>query len=172
MEDVVQTSSVSKLSFSTSLFPRELMTSDQPNMGVLITFFQFLFVALEGLPWHFTFSSSTYFLKPRQIPFIRWAAIVSLFFITSTLNNAALGYSVSIPVYIIFRSGGTFVTMIMGWLLVGKRYTSRQIAAVVVLTTGVILATWSNAHNQVSRHDRRVLTCRKKPRPNNSMWES
>jgi UDP-xylose/UDP-N-acetylglucosamine transporter B4 len=104
---------------------------------------------LEGLPWHFTLSSSTYFLKPRQIPFLRWAAIVTLFFITSTLNNAALGYSVSIPVYIIFRSGGTFVTMIMGWLLVGKRYTQRQIAAVALLTGGVILATWSNAHNQV-----------------------
>ena len=114
-----------------------------------MTFFQFLFVALEGLPWHFTFKSSTFFLKPRQIPFWRWSAIVSLFFITSTLNNAALGYSVSIPVYIIFRSGGTFVTMTMGWLLAGKRYTRRQIAAVTLLTAGVILATWSNAHNQV-----------------------
>lgn len=69
---------------------------------------------------------------------------------TSTLNNLALAYSVSIPVYIIFRSGGTFVTMIMGWLVVGKRYTSRQIVAVAVLTAGVVLATWSNAHNQVS----------------------
>jgi UDP-xylose/UDP-N-acetylglucosamine transporter B4 len=116
---------------------------------VLVTFFQFLFVALEGIPWHFTFSRKHFFLKPRQIPFMRWAAIVTLYFVTSTLNNAALGYSVSIPVYIIFRSGGTFVTMIMGWLLVGKRYTKRQIAAVAVLTGGVILATWSNAHNQV-----------------------
>src|SRR5579859_6476917 len=128
------------------------MTSDQPNMGVLVTFFQFLFVALEGLPWHFTLQSSTFFLKPRQIPFLRWAAIVSLFFITSTLNNAALGYNVSIPVYIIFRSGGTFVTMTMGWALAGKRYTRRQVAAVTLLTAGVILATWSNAHNQVPTH--------------------
>ena len=120
------------------------------SLGVLITFFQFLFVAMEGLRWHFTFSSATYFLKPRQIPFLRWAIIVSLYFITSTLNNAALGYSVSIPVYIIFRSGGTFVTMTMGWLLVGKRYTFRQISAVAVLTAGVVLSTWSNAHNQVS----------------------
>lgn len=118
-------------------------------IGVTITFFQFLFVALEGLPWHFTFSSGQFFLKERQIPFFRWAVIVTLFFVTSTLNNAALGYSVSIPVYIIFRSGGTFVTMIMGWLLVGKRYTTRQIAAVAVLTAGVVIATWSNAHNQV-----------------------
>ena len=72
-----------------------------------------------------------------------------MFFVTSTLNNAALGYSVSIPVYIIFRSGGTFVTMIMGWLIKGKKYTSRQIAAIALLTAGVVIATWSNAHNQV-----------------------
>lgn len=116
-----------------------------------------MFVALEGLPLHFTFSSSTYFLKPRQIPFFRWAVIVTLFFITSTLNNAALGYSVSIPVYIIFRSGGTFVTMSMGWLLVGKRYSSRQIASVALLTVGVVLATWSNANNQVSTPGNRCL---------------
>jgi solute carrier family 35 (UDP-xylose/UDP-N-acetylglucosamine transporter), member B4 len=114
-----------------------------------MTFVQFVFVALEGLPRHFTFSPATYFLKPRQIPFVRWVTIVTLFFITSVLNNAALGYSVSMPVYIIFRSGGTLVTMTMGWLLVGKRYTTRQIASVTLLTGGVVLATWSNAHNQV-----------------------
>lgn len=39
--------------------------------------------------------------------------------------------------------------MTMSWLLAGKRYTQRQIAAVTLLTAGVILATWSNAHNQV-----------------------
>ena len=114
-----------------------------------------MFIALEGLPRHFTFSLSTCFLKPRQIPFYRWATIVTLFFITSTLNNAALGYSVSIPVYIIFRSGGTLVTMSMGWLLVGKRYSPRQIASVGLLTVGIVLATWSNAHNQVQLHDDR-----------------
>jgi drug/metabolite transporter (DMT)-like permease len=38
----------------------------------------------------------------------------------------------------------------MGWLLVGKRYSSRQIASVALLTVGVVLATWSNAHNQVN----------------------
>jgi drug/metabolite transporter (DMT)-like permease len=39
--------------------------------------------------------------------------------------------------------------MSMGWLLVGKRYTSRQIASVGLLSAGVVIATWSNAHNQV-----------------------
>ena len=101
------------------------------------------------LPHQFSFSPATYFLKPRQIPIQRWAVIVTLFFLTNILNSASLGYAISIPVYIIVRSGGTFVTMSMGWLLVGKRYSQRQIAAVALLTMGVILATWSNMHNQV-----------------------
>jgi solute carrier family 35 (UDP-xylose/UDP-N-acetylglucosamine transporter), member B4 len=125
------------------------LASGSNELGVMITFSQFVFVALEGLPWHFTLSPRQFFLRKRQIPFLRWALIVTLFFITSTLNNAALGYHVSIPVYIIFRSGGTLVTMSMGWLFVGKHYTTRQIASVALLTIGVIISTWSNAHNQV-----------------------
>ena len=45
--------------------------------------------------------------------------------------------------------------MSMGTLLVGKRYSLRQIASVGVLTAGVIIATWSNAHNQVESQFRR-----------------
>ena len=39
--------------------------------------------------------------------------------------------------------------MIMGWLFDGKVYNHRQIAAVGLLTAGMVLATWSNAENQV-----------------------
>lgn len=65
-----------------------------------------------------------------------------MFFASSILNNAALGYDVSIPIFIIVRSGGTFITMVMSYVLRGKKYTSRQIAAVAVLTMGVGLATY------------------------------
>ena len=112
-----------------------------------MTFAQFCFVAFEGLLYHIDFRS-TGFLKQRQIPLLRWLLLVILFFITSVLNNTALGYQISIPVYIIFRSGGTVVTMIMGWLIVGKRYTPRQVLAIVVLTVGVLIATLSNAQSQ------------------------
>jgi UDP-xylose/UDP-N-acetylglucosamine transporter B4 len=65
-----------------------------------------------------------------------------MFFASSILNNAALGYSVSIPVFIIVRSGGTFVTMILSYFLKGKTYNGGQITAVTVLTVGVGLATY------------------------------
>jgi UDP-xylose/UDP-N-acetylglucosamine transporter B4 len=72
-----------------------------------------------------------------------------MFFVSSLLNNAALGYDVSIPVFIIIRSGGTFITMIMSYLLRGKKYTNRQIGAVALLTTGVALATWRSPQKVV-----------------------
>jgi len=60
----------------------------------------------------------------------------------------------------------------MGWLLVGKRYSPRQIASVGLLSAGVVLATWSNAHNQVINYFFvwGVNESRKKPMQNCLMW--
>ena len=144
--------------------------SDEPNMGstpfpriltvgILLTFTQFLFVALEGLPYHIDLHGN-YFLKPRQIPLTRWITIVSMFFASSMLNNAALGYDVSIPIFIIVRSGGTFITMILSYLLRGKTYTSRQIAAVAALTMGVGLATYRSPQKVSAVFGRRLMVGR------------
>jgi len=81
-----------------------------------------------------------------------------MFFVSSLLNNAALGYDVSIPVFIIIRSGGTFITMIMSYLLRGKKYTTRQIGAVALLTTGVALATWRSPQKVVPPYVRVIIT--------------
>ncbi|CAJ0894872.1 14540_t:CDS:2 [Entrophospora sp. SA101] len=96
-----------------------------------------------------------------------------MFFTVSILNNAALGYEISLPFHIIFRSGGLIVSMILGWALVGKRfvliqsipllttaadlmklssyhrYALTQIVAVIMITFGVVFATLSSANNQL-----------------------
>lgn len=46
-------------------------------------------------------------------------------------------------VHIIFRSGGMIVNMVLGWLLVKKRYTLRQVISVLVVTVGIVLTTLS-----------------------------
>lgn len=43
-------------------------------------------------------------------------------FTVSVLNNAALAYHISVPLHIVFRSGGLIVNMIMGWLVLNKRW--------------------------------------------------
>lgn len=46
---------------------------------------------------------------------------VGLFYLVSVLNNAVFGYQIPMSVHIIFRSSGLVVSMILGWLLRGKR---------------------------------------------------
>jgi UDP-xylose/UDP-N-acetylglucosamine transporter B4 len=89
-------------------------------LGDLITFAQFLLIAGDGFIRHFQPSRYGLF-KPRVVPITRWIAMVLLFFTLSTMNNRALGYNISVPLHIVFRSGGLFVNMLLGWLLVGKK---------------------------------------------------
>lgn len=106
----------------------EQITSRYPDSGTLITFFQFLLISLHGLPKHVTFSGNGRIpyprLKPRRIPLTPYLVQVVLFYVVSLLNNAAFGFQIPMPVHIIFRSGGLIVSMILGWLIVGKRYVS------------------------------------------------
>ncbi|ORZ04269.1 UAA transporter [Absidia repens] len=111
----------------------------------LVTFAQFLFVSFEGLRHHVMWGKYGPCLKPTVVPLSNWLALVVLFFSVSVLNNLALGYHISVPLHIIFRSGGLIVNMILGALFLGKRYSSGQIIGVLCVTVGVILATLDNA---------------------------
>ncbi|KAI9594048.1 UAA transporter [Syncephalis fuscata] len=116
----------------------------------LVTFMQFLFVAIEGFVGHF--QPSRYgLLKPRAVPIKRWLYMVALFYTLSMLNNRALGYQISMPLHIVFRSGGLLVNMIFGWLLAGKRYTLMQVGSIMLVTAGVVMATvYSNLSSSSS----------------------
>lgn len=106
-----------------------------------------MFVSIEGYIHFCDPKSSTlsrlYLTKP-SIPLSKWIIPVVLFFAVSVLNNYVWKYNISVPVHIIFRSGGTVTTMIAGFF-VGKRYKYQQVLAVIILTLGVILATLSNS---------------------------
>ncbi|KAG0209447.1 golgi uridine diphosphate-N- acetylglucosamine transporter [Mortierella sp. GBA30] len=86
-------------------------------------------------------------LKPRKIPITRWLAIVIMFFSVSVLNNLSLAYKISVPLHIIFRSGGLMVGMVLGMILMKKRYSKSQMFAVLIVTLGVVYATTSAKTN-------------------------
>ncbi|KAG5357273.1 UDP-N-acetylglucosamine transporter yea4 [Yarrowia sp. C11] len=140
-----------------NVFTLEAIVKDIPDSGSLITFVQFLFVSIEGL-FHFVdFSRPAPFLKPSKAPFSRWAVSVLLFFLVSVINNYVWKLHISVPLHIIFRSGGTVITMIMG-VIKGKRYTRGQVLSVAILTAGVILATFSQAPNKDSKGQKATTT--------------
>jgi len=122
----------------------------EPGSGTLLTFVQFLFVAVTGYVSQFDASRPPFFLKPNKVPIRRWLINIVLFFSINVLNNHAFSYNISVPVHIILRSGGSITTMVAGSLW-GKRYSRIQVVAVILLTIGVITAAWSDSQSKVRR---------------------
>lgn len=122
--------------------------------GTLLTFLQFLFIALIGYTSHFDLSSgpSRLFLKPNRVPLKRWLVNIALFFTINVLNNHAFSYNISVPIHIILRSGGSITTIAVGYLW-GKRFSRTQITSVLLLTVGVITAAWSDQQNKSAEQD-------------------
>lgn len=142
-----------------NVFTLEALVSEQPDSGYLLTVTQFVFVAVEGYIQFFDASQpQNMFLKKREVPLLRWMGPVLLFFAVSTLNNYVWVYHISVPVHIIFRSGGTVTTMLAG-MCVGKRYSLEQIVSVIILTIGVIIATlYSNPGKTNDSSDTQTLS--------------
>ncbi|KAK7969775.1 UDP-N-acetylglucosamine transporter [Apiospora saccharicola] len=115
--------------------------------GTLLTFVQFLFVAVTGYVSQFDPKRPPFFLTPNRVPIRRWLINIVLFFSINVLNNHAFSYDISVPVHIILRSGGSITTMIAGSLW-GKKYSRIQILAVLLLTVGVIMAAWSDSQTK------------------------
>lgn len=114
----------------------------------MITFSQFLFIAIATWPSHFSISHPPFFLKPRAIPLVVWIPNIVLFCTVNVLNNFAFGYNISVPVHIILRSGGSVTTMLVGYIW-GTRYTRVQVFSVAMITVGVILAAMADAQSKV-----------------------
>ncbi|KAI9277486.1 UAA transporter [Sporodiniella umbellata] len=111
----------------------------------MITFGQFLLVAMEGLGHQITWGKNGIGLKKTAIPLSHWLLLVTLFFVVSLLNMTALSYNISMPLHIIFRSGGLIVNMLIGMAVLGKRYSLGQMSGVVLVTIGVVWATLDHA---------------------------
>lgn len=123
-----------------------LITNNQLSysLGSTITFGQFLVVTILSYFPNSDFKNSNWkrlYLKHSKIPIWKWIIPVTLYFINSLLNNLVWKYNISIPLHIVFRSSGTVVTMIVGYLFGGKTYNYHQIMSSIIISLGTILAT-------------------------------
>lgn len=118
--------------------------------GLIITFFQFVFVTVFAYPSQFE-PGAKYTLQAPKVPMRRWAFIAFMFYGINMLNNWAFAYNISVPVHIILRSFGSVTTMIAGYLR-GKRYSPLQILSVVLLTVGVLISAWADSESKVSEN--------------------
>ncbi|KAG8865212.1 golgi uridine diphosphate-N- acetylglucosamine transporter [Tulasnella sp. 330] len=164
----------------------ELATAHNPHLGTLITFAQYIIIVIFRLPKQLTARAPQMPTKKRSeqpghedsaipppIPFWRkllrlrfkklrvplriWLTQVVLFWLTSILNNWALGFDVNLAVHIIFRSGGLAANVIVG-MLAGKKYTRLQVTSVVLVTLGVACSTLSSPPIKKSRGNTAAAT--------------
>ena len=135
-----------------NVFALEAIIKADPDAGLLLTFAQFLPVVLFEFPKHVSLSSQVPFIRIQRpkIPLWRWIPSILMFFAVNLLNNHAFRYSISVPVHIILRSGGSVLTMIVGYAS-GKRFRKAQILGVVLLTVGVVTAAMADSASKVGR---------------------
>ncbi|KAI2547968.1 SLC35B4 isoform 2 [Pan troglodytes] len=77
----------------------ELLARKHPGCGNIVTFAQFLFIAVEGFLFEADLGR-----KPPAIPIRYYAIMVTMFFTVSVVNNYALNLNIAMPLHMIFRS--------------------------------------------------------------------
>lgn len=107
-----------------------------PKAGNLITFCQFLLIAIHG----FIFTSKFGTVEPK-IPRRTYVILVTMFFITSVLNNWAFSFNIPVPLHMIFRAGSLIANLIMGKFILKKKYPFEKYLAVLMITLGIVICT-------------------------------
>uniref|UniRef100_A0A3P9HI71 Solute carrier family 35 member B4 n=1 Tax=Oryzias latipes TaxID=8090 RepID=A0A3P9HI71_ORYLA len=122
----------------------ELLVREFPGCGNLVTFAQFLFIALEGFVFETNFGR-----KKAVIPIRNYMIMVTMFFTVSVVNNYALNFNIAMPLHMIFRSGSLIANMILGVIILKKRYSTGKYLSIALVSAGIFICTIMSA-KQVS----------------------
>jgi len=123
----------------------ELMVKQDPGIGNLVTFSQFLILSLEGFIFTTKFGT-----KAPTVPIKAWITLVAFYFLVSVSNNYALNFNIPMPLHMIFRAGSLIANMVMGIVLLNKSYTPLKYLSVVMVSFGISLCTIMSASSKAS----------------------
>ncbi|KAK4871692.1 hypothetical protein RN001_015816 [Aquatica leii] len=124
----------------------EYLIKEDPGSGHLITFLQFLFIAIHGIVFTWKFGK-----VKRVIGLQDYLNLVLMFFVTSVVNNWAFNFHIPVPLHMIFRSGSLIANMIMGIWILKKRYTISKYLSVAMITIGIIICTLLSSSKQLPK---------------------
>ncbi|CAN7941711.1 unnamed protein product [Ixodes pacificus] len=92
--------------------------------------------------------------------------LVVMFFLVSVANNNALSYDISMPLHMIFKSGSLIATMLLGIILLKRRYSLSKYVAVLMITAGIVACTMASVQVEVPsmsltlhEHTNASMTC-------------
>lgn len=114
----------------------ELLVKEDPGSGNIITFSQFLFISVEG----FIFTSKLGRKSP-SIGLKDYAVLVVMFFVANVCNNYAFDFNIPMPLHMIFRAGSLIANMVMGIIILRKKYTFSKYLSVTMITIGIVICT-------------------------------
>jgi len=118
----------------------ELLVKQDPGVGNLVTFSQFLVIAIEG----FIFTTKLGTVAPK-VPFTAWIILVVMYFLVSVSNNMALNFNIPMPLHMIFRAGSLMANMLLGILYLNKRYSLTKYMSVLMISLGIVTCTYMSA---------------------------
>ncbi|KAE8738198.1 hypothetical protein FOCC_FOCC016327 [Frankliniella occidentalis] len=114
----------------------ELLVKEDPGSGNLVTFTNFFFIALIG----FVVTAKFGTVKPN-IGLKDYFILVLMFFFSNLCNNYAFNFNIPMPLHMIFRAGSLIANMIMGIIILKKKYTLSKYLSVAMITLGIVICT-------------------------------
>lgn len=114
----------------------ELVVKEDPGAGNLVTFLQFLFIAVIGFCTVGKFGTAK-----RNIPFKQYLLLVGFFWTSSVANNYAFDFNIAMPLHMIFRAGSLMANMAMGVWILKKQYPPLKYLAVFMISAGIAVCT-------------------------------
>ncbi|KAJ1530483.1 hypothetical protein ONE63_005382 [Megalurothrips usitatus] len=114
----------------------ELLVKEDPGSGNLVTFTSFFFIALIG----FVVTAKFGTVKPK-IGLKDYFILVVMFFASSVCNNYAFNFNIPMPLHMIFRAGSLIANMVMGIIILKKKYTLSKYLSVAMISLGIVICT-------------------------------
>lgn len=73
--------------------------------------------------------------------------LVAMFFVSSVCNNYAFDFNIPMPLHMIFRAGSLIANMIMGIIILNKRYDLSKYISVFMISLGIVVCTIVSGSN-------------------------
>ena len=113
----------------------ELLSREEPGCAGVLTLAQYLMALASSAP------RAVAHLRRPSVP-LRWhGAFTALMLLTAYCGNKSVDWKVPFPLYLIIKSSNLVANLLVGRFGFVKRYGVGQVAGVLLMTAGVVLAT-------------------------------
>lgn len=130
----------------------ELLSKRQPGCSSFLTLCQYITALVGGGG-----RAAVQYIRSPALPRRVHAVFCVLMFLTAVCGNLSVDFQLPFPLYLIIKSSNLVASMAVG-SAAGKSYSRAQLAAVLMMTAGVILATLVSTTTSAAPSDRRADT--------------